>query len=87
MKARRILAEGRVQGVFFRDYTRRLAKELGIIGWVRNTDDGKVEILAAGERMGEFIEFLKEGSSASRVTCLKVLDAEDFDGDDFSIRS
>jgi acylphosphatase len=44
----RIIIRGRVQGVFFRDSTRRKAKELGVLGWVKNRDDGDVEVLAEG---------------------------------------
>ena len=40
---------GRVQGVFFRDSSRRKAKELGLSGWVRNEPDGTVQIVAEGE--------------------------------------
>jgi acylphosphatase len=51
MKARaRILVSGRVQGVFFRDHTRRWASSLGLTGWVRNLRDGRVEVLAEGEK-------------------------------------
>ena len=45
----RCIVSGRVQGVFFRDSTRRKANELGIRGWVRNRRDGAVEVLACGD--------------------------------------
>ena len=41
------LVKGRVQGVGFRWFVQREAAELGLRGWVRNTDDGHVEVLAA----------------------------------------
>ena len=44
----RATISGHVQGVFFRDATRRLAMELGVTGWVRNLPDGRVEVLAEG---------------------------------------
>jgi acylphosphatase len=43
------LVKGRVQGVGFRWFVQREAAEIGLRGWVRNTDDGHVEVLAAGE--------------------------------------
>jgi len=51
MKARaHVFVSGRVQGVFFRDHTRRWATSLGLTGWVRNMPDGRVEVLAEGEK-------------------------------------
>ncbi|MBM4276221.1 MAG: acylphosphatase [Deltaproteobacteria bacterium] len=50
-KARvRVLVEGRVQGVFFRAYTRDEARARGISGWVRNLPDGRVEALMEGDK-------------------------------------
>jgi acylphosphatase len=43
VRARRLVAHGRVQGVFFRDETRRQAHRHGLVGWVRNRADGAVE--------------------------------------------
>ena len=48
MKRVRILVTGRVQGVFFRVYTRDYAKDLSVAGFVRNLRDGRVEIVAEG---------------------------------------
>ena len=48
MITRRYLVEGRVQGVFFRASTQAEALRLGLLGWVRNLPDGRVEVLAAG---------------------------------------
>lgn len=45
-----IIVSGRVQGVFFRDHTRRWAASLHLTGWVRNLMDGRVEILAEGDK-------------------------------------
>lgn len=46
--AARFVVSGRVQGVFFRDTTRREARLLGLAGWVRNRPDGTVEVVAQG---------------------------------------
>ena len=70
MKARvHILVSGRVQGVFFRDHTRRWAASLGLTGWVKNLWDGRVEVLAEGERssLEALIARLKEGPPAASV--------------------
>ncbi len=63
------LVKGRVQGVGFRWFVQREAAELGLRGWVRNTDDGCVEIVAAGvpELLGELRAELHKGSRGSRV--------------------
>ncbi len=70
MKARaRILVTGRVQGVFFRDHTRRWASAMELSGWVRNLPDGRVEALVEGEkkRIENLAGRLKEGPPLSRV--------------------
>lgn len=63
------LVKGRVQGVGFRWFVHREAAELGLRGWVRNTEDGCVEVVAAGEPEGlaELKEALRRGSRGSRV--------------------
>lgn len=60
---------GVVQGVGFRYFSVRKAREVGISGWVRNTRDGKVEIVAEGEewQLKEFTENVKIGPSSSNV--------------------
>ena len=46
----RVIVSGRVQGVFFRESTRREASALGLAGWVRNLSDGRVEAVFTGPR-------------------------------------
>ena len=63
------LVRGRVQGVGFRWFVHREAAELGLRGWVKNTDAGDVEIVAAGaaEDIAELRVELRKGSRGSRV--------------------
>ena len=75
MEARvHILVTGRVQGVFFRDHTRRWALSLGLRGWVRNLYDGRVEIVAEGDKplLHDLIARVREGPSHGRVDDLEV---------------
>jgi acylphosphatase len=63
------LIQGRVQGVGFRWYVHREASELELRGWVRNTEEGEVEVLAAGEAadLAELRASLRRGPRGSRV--------------------
>lgn len=59
-----------MQGVFFRDSTRRAARELGLTGWVRNLPDGRVEAVFEGTREGcrQALEWARVGPPAASVT-------------------
>ncbi len=63
------LIRGRVQGVGFRWFVHREAAELGLRGWVRNTEAGDVEVVAAGdaEAIADLRAELHQGSRGSRV--------------------
>lgn len=67
--SRRFTVHGRVQGVFFRDSTRREAERLGISGHAINLPDGTVEVLACGaaEALVELESFLRQGPPMARV--------------------
>jgi acylphosphatase len=66
---RHYIVKGRVQGVGFRWLVHREAGARGLKGWVRNTEGGEVEIMAAGseEKLAELREVLERGSRGSRV--------------------
>jgi acylphosphatase len=67
------LVKGRVQGVGFRWFVHREAAEIGLRGWVRNTDTGHVEVVAAGEpeQILELKAALQQGSRGSRVDAIE----------------
>lgn len=64
-----VYVSGRVQGVFFRDSVRERAEQLGLIGWVRNIPDGRVEALFEGpsESVREMVRWCEEGPSHADV--------------------
>ena len=64
-----LVIKGRVTGVFFRASAQREARRLGIVGWVKNRNDGSVEILAEGDEdaVKELISWAHHGPSAARV--------------------
>ena len=64
------LISGKVQGVWFRDSTRVQAEQLEITGWVQNLNDGRVEVLACGERdkIELFYAWLNQGPQHAQVT-------------------
>ncbi|MGO9316933.1 MAG: acylphosphatase [Terracidiphilus sp.] len=63
------LIQGRVQGVGFRWYVQREAGQLGLRGWVSNTEDGDVEVVASGtaEELAKLRASLRRGPRGSRV--------------------
>ena len=69
MVRRRVVAHGRVQGVFFRDTTRREAQRRGVAGWVANRPDGAVEAVFEGEReaVEALVAFCRSGPRGAEV--------------------
>jgi len=69
MATKSFIVRGRVQGVGFRWFVEREAALLGLAGWVRNNDDGTVEVLASGsdEQLNSLLAKLKQGPRAARV--------------------
>ena len=77
MICKKCVVGGRVQGVFYRATAARRARELGVCGHARNLPDGRVEVLACGDReaVDAFVSWLWIGSSASRVTSVEANEA------------
>ncbi|MBG0777140.1 MAG: acylphosphatase [Desulfovibrionaceae bacterium] len=88
-KSMQYLISGKVQGVFLRAWIQERATQLGLVGWVRNVADGKLEVLAQGadEALEKFKHQLRGGTELSRVENVeaKWLDY-DKDYDSFQLR-
>jgi len=85
---RRCLVDGLVQGVFYRASTCQKAIEIGgLAGWVRNCDDGRVEVLVQGapDKVEDFIDWLWTGSTASNVSSVQCHEEEPGDYPAFSV--
>ncbi|MFC6835661.1 acylphosphatase [Halomarina ordinaria] len=83
-----VFVSGKVQGVWYRDSTRRAARERGVDGWVRNLDDGRVEAVFEGreDAVESMVEWCHTGSDLARVEDVEV-EYGDLQGEDgFSVR-
>jgi len=82
------IISGQVQGVCFRMSTSQQAKLLGLTGWVRNLDDGRVEVFACGEAplLKQFRKWLGHGPSMAMVIDIESVNVEYQEFPDFSIR-
>lgn len=69
MKRVHVYISGYVQGVFFRGATRRVAADLNLTGWVRNTEDGRVEAVFEGDdaAIDKMIAWCKTGPPSAQV--------------------
>ena len=74
MKRARIFVSGRVQGVFFRHNTRTKARELGLLGFVRNLEDGRVEAVFEGEddKVKEMADWMAKGPDFAKVEKIQI---------------
>jgi acylphosphatase len=81
VQRRRVVVQGHVQGVFFRETTRRRAHAAGVAGWVRNLPDGRVEAVFEGARgaVDTLVAFAREGPRGARVDWVDV-EAEEPEG-------
>jgi len=90
MTCRHYVVTGRVQGVFYRASTQEEAVRLGLLGWVRNRDDGSVELVACGEEavLSQLEHWLWQGPRFAKVSGIQVnaVDAVGPGFTDFSIR-
>ena len=75
---RRVVVDGRVQGVFFRDTCRRVAVDAGVGGWVRNRPDGRVEACFEGEEdaVARLVSWCRVGPRHALITSVEVTDEE-----------
>src|SRR5688572_20354297 len=78
---RRVIISGRVQGVGYRDWTRHVARDRGIEGWVRNRRDGSVEALFAGtsEGIARMIAACRRGPPSAAVDSIEEHEAVEAD--------
>jgi acylphosphatase len=76
---KRDVVHGRVQGVFFRETTRRLAEHLGVAGWVRNTPEGAVEAVFEGsaEAVERLVVFVHVGPESAHVDRVETFDEDE----------
>ena len=81
MQRRRVVVRGQVQGVFFRETTKRSALAAGVSGWVRNRPDGTVEAVLEGEPedVRRLVAFIRDGPRGARVDWVDV-EAEEPEG-------
>lgn len=87
-KAVRATVRGAVQGVGFREATVRRARQLGVMGWVRNEGDGTVRVHVEGSEgsVDELIEFLGAGPRMARVDALEVEEVKREGHEQFAVR-
>jgi acylphosphatase len=72
-ECRHFRVRGRVQGVFYRAATQERAMQLGLTGWVRNADNGDVELVACGDptSLEQLEQWLRQGPPAARVSAVQ----------------
>jgi acylphosphatase len=88
MKSIQLIIKGRVQGVFFRKNTNELANKLNIKGFVKNLDNGDLEVVAIGEEnnINKLIDFCKKGPKAAEVKEIIIKEIKPNNFNNFEIR-
>ena len=81
------LISGRVQGVGYRAFAVAMARRIGVVGWARNLDDGRVELHAAGSRaqLEKFEQHLRKGPPFAEETSVEAKEVAAFDAEEFLI--
>jgi acylphosphatase len=88
MTRRRVVIQGRVQGVFFRGSTVEQARQVGVSGWVRNRPDGTVEAVFEGNaaQVAEMVRYCHEGPPWARVERVEEFEEAPEDLEGFGVR-
>ncbi len=83
-----LLIKGEVQGVFYRATAKKVADELGVTGWIKNTQEDDVEAVVTGteEQLNKFIAWCKKGPAMAKVTDVIAAEQEKIKFEDFSVR-
>ena len=86
-KAAKIIIKGTVQGIFFRSFVRDNANKLGLKGFVRNLENGNVEVFAEGEidNVDKLCEICKKGAKHSIIKSVSIKETSFQDFKDFKI--
>ncbi len=85
---RRVVVHGRVQGVFFRQSTQRMASSVGVSGWVRNRNDGAVEAVFEGDAgaVDRMVAWARQGPRRADVDRVEVSEEEPQGESGFRVR-
>ena len=77
LTAKHILVKGKVQGVFFRKNTKQVAEALNVAGWIKNTEEGDVEIFAQANKdaIEKLITWCRQGPPKANVEDVEIKDA------------
>ena len=88
MRRIRAIVSGRVQGVSYRASTAAKARQLGLVGWVKNLPDGTVALEAEGppDQVAALVAWCHHGPSGARVDRVAVEELPEAGGDDFDVR-